>query len=65
MHHVAKFFKLDLPVVILVDLVEQVAQNLVIFVPDAESAFDLRVRDRATPIFVEQVERRFQLLLTY
>ena len=65
LHHVAELLKLDLTVVVLVDLVEQLAENLVVLIADSQRFLDLRVRNRAAPILVEQTERCFQLLLTY
>ena len=63
MHHVAKLVKLDLSVVVFVNLVEQFAQDLVVLVADAERALYFVVRDRAATVLVEQAEGSLQLLL--
>ena len=64
LHHVAELFKLDLSVVVLVDLFKQLAQDIVL-VLNAQGFLQLVLGDRSAAVFVKQTESRFQLLLTY
>lgn len=61
----AKLFKLDLPIVVFVNLFEELGQELVVLITYSKCALKLVLRDRATSIFVEQAESGLQFLLTY
>lgn len=63
LHHVAEFLELDLPVAVLVDLLQQLAQGVVLVVFDAERALDLVRRDGARAVLVEEAEGGLEFLL--